>query len=271
MPPADFEAKYLQLKKLGQGGFGSVYAGFRKADNLPVAIKHVPQVRVERQPTVLNGVKYLVPTEVLLLLKVAEPELLGRTAIVSLLDWYDLEQEILLIMERPVPAMDLLKYLKNNKGPLTEYTAKIIMKQLVEAAIQIQSKGVFHRDIKTENVLIQTTSDGLRVRIIDFGCGCISRMKPFHIFVGTSAYAPPEFHMYGTYKAGPTTVWQLGVLLYEITDGYRQFKTTRFLCKLIKFNKKLSKDCLDLLNRCLAVNPRNRITLEQMLLHPWLT
>ncbi|KAK2859553.1 hypothetical protein Q5P01_004173 [Channa striata] len=237
---ADIRAKYLQLRKLGEGGFGSVYAGIRKVDNLPVAIKHIPQANVERQSAVLNGVRYMVPTEVLLLLKVAGPETMGRTAVVSLLDWYDLEQEVLLIMERPVPAVDLLKYLDNNNGPLKEYTAKIIMKQLVEAAIQIQSKGVFHRDIKVENVLIQTTSDGLQVRIIDFGCGCMSRMRPFHTFAGTSAYAPPEFYMYGKYKSGPTTVWQLGALLYEITDGYRQFKTTKFLRKWVKFNKKLS-------------------------------
>ncbi|KAF3703760.1 Serine/threonine-protein kinase pim-2 [Channa argus] len=267
---ADFEAEYLQLNRLAEGGFGSVYAGFRKTDNFPVAIKHIRQADVERQPTVLNGVMCQVPIEVLLLLKVAGPESVGRTGVVSILDWYDLEQEVLVIMERPVPSVDLLNYLDINDGPLKEDMAKTIMRQLVEAAIQIHSKGVFHRDIKPENVLIQTTSDGLRARVIDFGCGCISTRRPLHVFAGTTEYAPPEFDMYGSYKAGPTTVWQLGALLYEITDGYKQFTTTLVLRKRIKFNKELSQDCLDFLQRCLAVNPKDRITLEKLLLHRWL-
>lgn len=43
--------------------------------------------------------------------------------------------------------------------------------QLVDALIEIHSRGVFHRDIKLDNILIETGSDGPRVRIIDFGSG----------------------------------------------------------------------------------------------------
>lgn len=46
---------------------------------------------------------------------------------------------------------------------------QIIMKQLVDALIEIHSRGVFHRDIKLDNILIETGSDGPCVRIIDFG------------------------------------------------------------------------------------------------------
>lgn len=52
------------------------------------------------------------------------------------------------------------------------------MKQLVEAAIKMHSEGVFHRDIKSENVLVETESDVPRVRLIDFGCGCFVRKIP---------------------------------------------------------------------------------------------
>lgn len=144
-----------------------------------------------------------------------------------------------------------------------------IMKQLVEAAIQLHSDGVFHRDIKTENVLVEFNSDRPRVWIIDFGCGCFIRKKPFRSFsgmisgfcsfflsirgslewwlsvnniphlllciVGTSAYIPPEFYVQGQYKAGPTTVWQLGALLYELLDGHKQFKTSEFLSTTVSF------------------------------------
>ena len=53
--------------------------------------------------------------------------------------------------------------------------SQIIMKQLLDAAIDLKAKGIFHRDLKLENILIEPSSDGPRVRIIDFGCGCNRR------------------------------------------------------------------------------------------------
>ncbi|KAK5868992.1 hypothetical protein PBY51_009958 [Eleginops maclovinus] len=267
---ANFEAKYEQLGLLGEGGFGSVYAGNRRTDHFPVAIKHIPKADVETQQTVLNGKICMIPKEVLLMLRAGGgPGSVGKSAAVSLLDWYSLDEEVLLIMERPVSSMDLLNHLNDNGGALSEDQAKNIMKQMVEAAIQMLSVGVFHRDIKPENILIETRSEGLRVRLIDFGCGCHVRKTPFTSYSGTSAYAPPEFIIKGKYKAGPTTVWQLGAVLFELLDGENQFTTSEFLCNPIELNQELSKDCQDVLKMCLAVNPKERATLRQIQAHPW--
>lgn len=162
----------------------------------------------------------MVPIEALLMLRAGGgPASVGKCAAVSLIDWYDLDQEVLLIMERPVPCVDLLTYLINNDCPLSEDQAKVlmpggacfcvsascslhvfnhrssffpsqeIMKQLVEAAIKMLSDKVFHRDIKTENILVETTPDGPRVRIIDFGCGCFVKKRTYYDYSGT----PPGF------------------------------------------------------------------------------
>ncbi|XP_030590543.1 serine/threonine-protein kinase pim-2-like isoform X2 [Archocentrus centrarchus] len=144
------------------------------------------------------------------------------------------------------------------------------MKQLVDAAIMMHNKGVFHRDLKTENLLLETGSSDLRVRIIDFGCGCWVQEEPQCVFSGTSAYAPPEFFTRGTYEAIPTTVWQLGALLYEMLYGVHQFRTTRFVRKKRPFNKVLHKDCRNFLKQCLTRSPQHRATLEQIQQHPWL-
>ncbi|XP_059182373.1 serine/threonine-protein kinase pim-2-like [Centropristis striata] len=263
-----FEAKYLQLLKLGEGGQGTVYAGERKTDNLPVAIKHIPRADEKTRPVV----SYKWPLEVLLMLRVAGGAgSLGKHAAVSLLDWYDLGPEVLLVMERPVPCEDLLTYLNNNLF-LREDQAKNIMKQLVEAANKMHSLGVFHRDIKAENVLVDLSSDVPRVRIIDFGSACLVTEIPKGSFSGTPAYIPPEFYRLGTYEAGPSTVWQLGTLLYELVDSC--FTTRKFLPsfhfpKNCSLNSAFFSDCQDLLEVCLAVNPQERGTLEQILLHPW--
>lgn len=49
--------------------------------------------------------------------------------------------------------------------------SQTIAKQLVDGLIEVHSRGVFHRDIKLDNILIQTGPDVPRVRLIDFGCG----------------------------------------------------------------------------------------------------
>ncbi|XP_049448425.1 serine/threonine-protein kinase pim-2-like [Epinephelus fuscoguttatus] len=264
----NFEAKYLQLHKLGEGGFGSVYAGVRKSDSLPVAIKCIPKARAKYRQVMIDGMVYSLPLEAVLMMRVVgRQNLVGQSAAVTLLDWYDLGQEILLVMERPVPSMDLLDYV-NSCDSLTEDQAKNIMKQLVEACIKMHSVGVFHRDIKTDNVLIETSSDVPRVRIIDFGCGCFIENEPCRVFAGTFAYVPPEYLRHRTYEAGPTTVWQLGALLHDMLVD--QFTTYSFLRKGLKSSRQLSRSCLNLLNVCLAVDPEDRPTLEQMQQLPWL-
>lgn len=268
----DFSNRYKQLHKIGEGGFGSVYAGTRTSDQLPVAIKQILKSDVKRRSIVLNGIKHVIPLEVLLMCKAAgEPEPVGKSAAVSLLEWYDLDREILLVMERPEQCVGLLQYLEEY-GPLNEAMAKILMKQLVEAYLQMDSVKIFHRDIKSENILIQLLSHVPRVRVIDFGCGCILRDRRYRYrtYSGTHAYIPPEFRIYGSYEAGPTTVWQLGAVLFEMVHKSTQFNTEGFLEKKCRISTRLSQRCRDLLNMCLAQRPEDRATLKQIAQHPWL-
>lgn len=60
-------------------------------------------------------------------------------------------------------------------------------------------------------------------------------------FGGTEDFAPPEFFTDGRYEAVPTTVWQLGTLLYEMLDGKQQFSTSKFLRQRVSFNIEMSQ------------------------------
>ncbi|XP_027129084.1 serine/threonine-protein kinase pim-1 isoform X2 [Larimichthys crocea] len=264
-----FEDKYVQQNQLGEGGCGSVFAGYRKADNLPVAIKHVPNEKVFCKHVDNNGKK--ISVEVATMLKLAEGTTgVGTSASVALLDWYDLDKELILVMERPVPAVDLLKYIQGKGGSIDENEAKIIMKQLVDAAKELKDKCIFHRDIKVENILIETGSGTPRLRLIDFGLSCFVKEKSrYHIFYGTPDHIPPEWFRRNTYHAGPTTVWQVGVVLYESVHGETRFATKSFTRNKQKISNELSKKCQDFLKGCLAKVPEDRPTLEQLQLHPW--
>ncbi|XP_071376014.1 serine/threonine-protein kinase pim-2-like [Centroberyx affinis] len=267
---AEFEAKYKELGPLGEGGFGSVHRGYRRNDDFPVAIKHIPREKVFRTTVIQNGKTCDLPLEVVLLMKVAAgPGSVGQTAAVALLDWYDLDQELILVLERPSPCMDLSDYLNASGGFLQEREAKILMRQLVDAFVEIHAKGVLHRDIKLENLLVET--DGPRFRVIDFGCGCILTEGNYTTCWGTRLYIPPEWYEHQSYRAEPFTVWQLGVVLYIMVTGFFPFYVTSeiLLCNP-EISNQLSQHCQDLLRKCLAKCPDSRPTLEELQFHPWL-
>ncbi|XP_030574926.1 serine/threonine-protein kinase pim-2-like [Archocentrus centrarchus] len=268
---ACFEKKYVERGLLGRGGFGSVYAGRRKMDRLPVAIKHIRKEDVKRQEVDVNGRTCIIPLEAFLMLKLgAGAASVGTCAAVSILDWYELEQEVLLVIERPVPCVDLLNYLVYNGGYLKEDVAKNIMKQLVDAALMMHTKGVFHCDIKADNLLLETGSKNPRVRIIDFGCGCLVQEEPYSSFSGTRVGSPPEISKCRSYEAVSITVWQLGMLLYEMLNDVECFTISELLRGKLPLNIKMSQDCWNFLRLCLTADPQERATLEQLQQHPWL-
>ncbi|XP_060890792.1 serine/threonine-protein kinase pim-2-like [Labrus mixtus] len=264
-----FEAKYQQLNPLGAGGQGCVYAGFRREDYVPVAIKHIPRENVIYES--VRKSKKMLPLEVAVMLKMAHGKEAGKSAAISLLDYYDLDQELILVLERPVPAVDLYEYMEVKEGSMQEEESRLILKQLIEAARELQSKKVFHRDIKAENILIETSTDFPRVRVIDFGLSCFFKKSSlYRIFCGTSAHIPPEWNQNKTYRASPTTVWQIGVVLYDLLHWNDRFETSSFLDGKITISKDLSPTCQDMLQLCLTKDTALRPSLEELSHHPWL-
>ncbi|XP_059208120.1 serine/threonine-protein kinase pim-2-like [Centropristis striata] len=282
---AKFNAKYKQQKQLGEGGCGSLFAGYRKADHLPVAIKHIPRNKILYCKHVDEDGK-LLSVEVAIMLKLAASTRgsVESPASISLLDWYDLGKELILVLERPLPSKDLLEYIDAKGGCLKDAEAKIIMKQLISAVVQLQNERIFHRDIKVDNILIETLTMSYMVRCQAsqtylfetfafeqsfFLCLTLTTLILCLYILGASAHTPPEWFITNTYRPGLTTIWQLGVILYEMLHR-ESFETTEFLDNKIRISEKLPKDCSDLLRMCLTADPKQRVTLEQLQLHQWL-
>ncbi|XP_034390009.1 probable serine/threonine-protein kinase MARK-A [Cyclopterus lumpus] len=263
-PSAMFKAKYQLQQKLGQGGFGCVYAGYRREDNLPVAIKHVniDEGLFLHQDSDGN----LMPMEIAVLYKLGvESE--RHSAHIDLLDWYVVDKDLILVLERPMPAVDLSHYVDDKGGFLKEKEAKIIITQLVNAAIDLQEKHIFHRDIKPENLLIETCMNALRVRVIDFGLSCFGgENDAYDTFYGT--HFPPEWFSRQEYKAGPSTVYQIGVVLFFMRHKVASPPAMTLLD--LKETRWLSENGKDFFEACICADPDIRFTLEQLRNHPWL-
>uniref|UniRef100_A0A3B5KRX6 non-specific serine/threonine protein kinase n=1 Tax=Xiphophorus couchianus TaxID=32473 RepID=A0A3B5KRX6_9TELE len=90
-PCYEIPEKYTELHLLGKGGYGSVFAGHREVDKLPVGVFGILKMRLCE--VISNS---------------------SSNTTVSLLDWYELEEELLIVMERPTPSQDLNDYLDEN-------------------------------------------------------------------------------------------------------------------------------------------------------------
>lgn len=84
--------------------------------------------------------------------------------------------------------------LVEHRGSLTEIEAKNITRQLVTAVADMHRNGICHRDLKLENVLLETKA-GLDVKIIDFGLSRFNGIDKLKTRIGTPYYVAPEVIM----------------------------------------------------------------------------
>ncbi|XP_017579961.2 serine/threonine-protein kinase pim-1-like [Pygocentrus nattereri] len=202
----------------------------------------------------------VVPVEVALLQIMNQPPICN--AIIQLIEWFDEPDRYILILERPDPCKSLDSFLQDYGGYVTEDMARDIMWQSVAAAFQCSKRGVMHRDIKLENLLINPHT--LAVKLIDFGCGDLIKKSGYDIFEGTTEYFPPEFFLKGRYHAGPATVWSLCVLMFRMVCGYLPFAEDDITSGALHFRDGLSNECCDLIRWCLQRNPTIRLNLQKL-------
>ncbi|XP_032925835.1 serine/threonine-protein kinase pim-2-like [Catharus ustulatus] len=256
------QERYRLGSLLGSGGFGSVFSGTRLADGAPVAIKCVPRDRIRLWGELPNGAR--APLEIVLLDKVST----GCAGVIQLLEWVELPNSFLLVLERPERCQDLSGVLAERRS-LPEEEARGLFRQVLEAVRHCTSCGVLHRDIKPENILVDLVTGQLK--LIDFGCGAFLQDTAYTQFAGTLSYSPPEWIYHQYYHSEAATIWSLGLLLYHLVMGKHPFRRGQeIIWGRILFPRRLSQECQDIIKRCLSMQPLDRPSLEDLFHHPWL-
>ncbi|XP_073694032.1 serine/threonine-protein kinase pim-3-like [Garra rufa] len=189
---------------------------------------------------------------------------------IQLYEWFEHPRKFTLIMEFPDPCESLLDFINNNP-PMSETTARVIMRQAVQAVQHCVEHGVFHNDIHPENILLRKHT--LELKLIDFGCGHLLDRTGYNCtkYRGINGYIPPELFIYGKFYCVQTNVWALGVLLYEMMNRCPPFRDRNQVMEAdVRFvNPDLSEECRDLILQCLTRDLSERPVIEEILQHDW--
>ena len=278
---------YNYGRLIGQGAFGKVNIGLNVLTGRIVAIKSFIKDDLKNSDN-MNKILY----ETNLMRKLNHPN------ITKILETFEDDKYIFIIMEY-INGGNLFSFVKKRRK-LSEKISKFLFRQIIEGIQHIHSKKIVHRDIKLENILIDLNN---RIKICDFGIGITldSEDELIREQCGTPMYMAPEIILNSKkngYKGYPVDIWSAGIALYimlsgtlpfsyknkdnnkEINDENNNSKSLSnnnnydlqysIVNKNPKKIKKISPEARNLLHGLLNKDPTKRLTIEEILNHPWL-
>lgn len=264
----DLSPRYKVIRTLGRGTYGHVVLAEDTArTNTGVAVK------VFERGTMVEESLLSLEREILHHASMDHP------FVIHLYDVFLTPRYLCLSMELGIS--DLSHYLSlqpENKVP--EHTARYLFRQLVIGLDYIHNSGVANRDIKLENLILtgQGMDGNVVLKISDFGCSknLFNNSTP-RSGVGTIGYIAPEIIIGGiAYDAHVTDIWSVGVILYKLVAGRYPFDTRSptHAQDVIKgrygsLEGSESPELKDLIRRMLEPKPQQRITLSEIMRHPW--
>lgn len=261
--------KYELGRSLGEGTFGKVKYAVDTETNEAVAIKILDKEKIQKQ-NMGNQIK----KEISIMKMVKHKYIVGMVEVLAS------KTKIFIVLEL-VTGGELFDKIVQ-VGKLSEEQARFYFQQLVEGVEYCHKLGVCHRDLKPENLLLDEHGN---LKISDFGLSSLyigdaeegaSRTELLHTTCGTPNYVAPEVLSDQGYDGKKADVWSIGVILYVLLAGFLPFDESTIVALFAKIQAAdftypswFTPETRALLDLMLVADPKVRITLSQIKLHPW--
>ncbi|KAJ3732714.1 snf 1 [Lentinula guzmanii] len=252
--------EYTVLKDIAEGTFGVVRMAVHTVTNHVVAMKYISKAAISREKT-KNRVKR----------EYDYMRLLKHPHIIKLYEVINTPTDIVFVLE--YAGGELFNYIVQN-GRMEEKHARRFFQQIISGIEYSHRLKIVHRDLKPENVLLD---DGLNVKIADFGLSSeISDGDFLSTSCGSPNYAAPEVIRGAVYAGPEIDVWSSGVILYVMLCGRLPFEDEDVQILFQKISQgtysiphHVSPEARSLIAAMLAVDPVKRITIPEIIEHPF--
>ncbi|CAI0397524.1 unnamed protein product [Linum tenue] len=255
--------RYELGKTLGEGAFSKVKLARNTETGETVAIKILDKGRLLKYKMIAQ-----IKREISTMKQIRHPNVIRM-------------HEVMVSKERIYIVMEFVAggelFDKVARGRLKEAAARRYFQQLINAVDYCHTRGVYHRDLKLENLLL----DGSRVlKVADFGLSALPQQLRgdglLHTMCGTPTYIAPEVISRKGYDGAKADVWSCGVILFVLMAGYMPFHDSNILAMYRKICKAdyscppcFSTSGKELIKRILDPDPATRISIAEIIENEW--
>ncbi|XP_076089438.1 twitchin-like isoform X1 [Mytilus galloprovincialis] len=259
-----FEDYYYPLEELGRGRHGIVRRVIQKSTGKEYAAKMIPACNEE--------LKFFFGHELNNMRRI------NNQRVPSVIDAFQSERQLVIVMEL-VKGRSLVDHILS-QDKWTEIEAVKYVKQLLEVLRNIHASSITHLDIKPSNIFL-SSPDSDQIRLIDFGLSRHMSMDyDVKLNYGTEEFTSPEQIKNETVSSA-SDMWSVGILTYILLSGVSPLRgdnNSETLKKVMegKINpleenfKHVSEDAIDFLAELLVVDPCDRLSAAECLIHPWI-
>jgi len=268
--------------QLGAGGYGVVMKAVDPATGQKVAAKMIDKRKMKSDA---------IEKEVMLM------KMMNHPNVIAVIEQIDHDKSMFIFMELANKGELFGRVIQS--GSLGEHDARPYFKQLLAAVRYMHTKGIAHRDLKLENVLLQEERGEDICKVCDFGLayryevdgsGKVLKGRPLMETCGSKSYAAPEVLEGRGYDGFDADVWSMGICLFAMLAGFfpldeatgadwrfervklatqNGMSATRTIFSFYDRPCQLSRPAVDMIDGMLSINPKKRLQVDDVQQSMW--